>query len=376
MKIKPVLYQVLAIAFMCSIVIYAGHFLFKRPDKKALDAVENIHGNQSQPFKYEHRSSVFKNRKQEMHIIEINPTSSRVMIKPVLSFDKIYGFEYLSVMASRNNAYAAVNAGFFHEYGYPSGMVVTDGNIITSSTGKYPVFVYDGKKAFLSQFKTRLYLKSGSLKLPLDGINRPGRKYEKILYTNAYGSSNRVDSYNISFLITNNIVQKCLYKKGSTAIPPDSAILTVSVATQADLPDDFNFREGDRLELLCEPEIGDKVQAYECGSWLIKDGKISVPKRDEWVGVMTNHDPRTAIGIKRNGNVVLFVVDGRQPGYSEGMTGLELAEYLLEYGAENAAMLDGGASTEMIVEGKIVNKPSYRGSERLLGGGLIIRYSE
>jgi hypothetical protein len=373
MKRKPALIIVLAITIVSFIVIYGGHILFERADKKVPDAEESKPGNQIQPFKYEHISTVFKNRKQEIYIIEVNPAFSGIEIKPVLSFDTVYGFEYLSTMASRNNAYAAVNAGFFHEFGYPAGMVVTDGSIITNSTGKYPVFMYERNRAYLKQFQPKLFIKSGSSKIPLDGINRPGKELELILYTASYGSSNRARGNNLTFLIENSLVKKTFYTTGSSSIPTGSMLLTVFGDKGADAKG-MNIKVGDRLEFVCEPEIGNDTQAYECGSWIIRDGKIVIPDHDEWIGVMTNQDPRTAIGIRENGNVVLFAVDGRQPGYSEGMTGRELAEYLLDYGIENAAMLDGGASTEMIVKGKIVNKPSYRGNERLLGGGIIVRY--
>jgi exopolysaccharide biosynthesis protein len=90
------------------------------------------------------------------------------------------------------------------------------------------------------------------------------------------------------------------------------------------------------------------------------------------VGVMTNRDPRTAVGIKEDGTVILFVVDGRQPGFSAGFTGKELAEYLIGCGVRDAAMLDGGASTEMLVEGRLVSRPSHKGEERPLAGGILI----
>lgn len=74
-------------------------------------------------------------------------------------------------------------------------------------------------------------------------------------------------------------------------------------------------------------------------------------------------EPRTAIGINPNGRyVVLVVVDGRQPFYSEGATFQELAELLLEYGAYFAMSLDGGGSSTMVIEGEdgkpvILNSP-------------------
>ena len=87
---------------------------------------------------------------------------------------------------------------------------------------------------------------------------------------------------------------------------------------------------------------------------------------------MTNRDPRTAVGIKNETTVVLITVDGRQPERSAGMTGEELARYLLQNGVKDAAMLDGGASTEMIVGGEIVNRPSFNGKERPVGGALAV----
>jgi hypothetical protein len=67
-------------------------------------------------------------------------------------------------------------------------------------------------------------------------------------------------------------------------------------------------------------------------------------------------------------------VDGRQPGYSIGVTGKELADILISVGVTEAAILDGGASSEMIYENEIVNKPST-GKERLLASGFVIRLS-
>lgn len=74
-------------------------------------------------------------------------------------------------------------------------------------------------------------------------------------------------------------------------------------------------------------------------------------------------DPRTAIGINRNGRYLyLVVVDGRQPLYSEGATFAELANLLIEQGAFIGMSLDGGGSSTMVVEGDngaptILNSP-------------------
>ena len=92
-------------------------------------------------------------------------------------------------------------------------------------------------------------------------------------------------------------------------------------------------------------------------------------------------DPRTAVGINRNGRYVyLVVVDGRQPFYSEGATFTELAQLLIDQGAYMAMSLDGGGSSTMVVEGedgkpRILNSPIDHyipGTERAVGTHLGI----
>ena len=74
-------------------------------------------------------------------------------------------------------------------------------------------------------------------------------------------------------------------------------------------------------------------------------------------------NPRTAIGYNRNGRyLIIAVVDGRQPFYSNGVTLAELAQLMIDLGAHYAMNLDGGGSSTMVVEGKdgqplILNSP-------------------
>ena len=72
--------------------------------------------------------------------------------------------------------------------------------------------------------------------------------------------------------------------------------------------------------------------------------------------------PRTAVAIDEQGQTLwLIVVDGRQPGYSEGIALVELAKGIQELGAYMALNLDGGGSTTLVVEDgasyRILNRP-------------------
>ena len=91
--------------------------------------------------------------------------------------------------------------------------------------------------------------------------------------------------------------------------------------------------------------------------------------------------PRTAAGIARVGQsqrLLLAVIDGRQPGYSVGMTLRQTAELLQSLGAQRAINLDGGGSSAMIVRDnatgalRVRNKPSDPTGERPVGNALAV----
>jgi len=117
------------------------------------------------------------------------------------------------------------------------------------------------------------------------------------------------------------------------------------------------------------PHIGNIATAAEA-QWaiagfggLLRDGEILPGPSD------VRH-PRTALGLDRGRRtLVLAVVDGRQPGYSEGMSERELAELMLELGCSDALNLDGGGSSVMVIrqaegEHSIVNRPSDKRGPR------------
>jgi len=69
--------------------------------------------------------------------------------------------------------------------------------------------------------------------------------------------------------------------------------------------------------------------------------------------------------------LLLFTVDGRSEN-SGGMTLIELANVMRELGAWQALNFDGGGSTTMVVDGKVVNRPSDKEGEREVGNALMV----
>ncbi|WFD11882.1 phosphodiester glycosidase family protein [Tepidibacter hydrothermalis] len=100
---------------------------------------------------------------------------------------------------------------------------------------------------------------------------------------------------------------------------------------------------------------------------LLKNGKkVDVPKK--WK--KTRH-PRTIIGKYANDDLIMIVVDGRQGKWSYGVSLERLQDKLLELGVKEAYNLDGGGSTAMYYNGKILNRPSD-GRQRPVANNILI----
>jgi len=120
---------------------------------------------------------------------------------------------------------------------------------------------------------------------------------------------------------------------------------------------------------------GDEWMAQTiCFGWLVKDGKSLYPTKDH----TSTGAPRSVIGIKEDGTLVLMMNDGRQSPYSEGFTNHEMAETMLALGCVDAINCDGGGSSTFITEregtGELVmqSRPSDGSERQTLSSILVI----
>lgn len=112
----------------------------------------------------------------------------------------------------------------------------------------------------------------------------------------------------------------------------------------------------------------DAAEGITFGPPLIVDGQKMITDGDGGWGI----GPRTAIGQKKDGTVIFLVIDGRQPGYSTGATLRDVQDVLYEEGCYIAANLDGGSSTTLYYNGKVVNKPADLLGERMIPTAFIV----
>ena len=110
--------------------------------------------------------------------------------------------------------------------------------------------------------------------------------------------------------------------------------------------------------------------AVSFGPTIIINGMPTIRSGNGGWGVQ----PRTAIAQKKDGTILMLVIDGRQAD-SLGGTLKNVQDILLQYGAYNAYNLDGGASSTMVYDSKVVNKPSDIMGERYVPCAFIVTNS-
>jgi exopolysaccharide biosynthesis protein len=116
---------------------------------------------------------------------------------------------------------------------------------------------------------------------------------------------------------------------------------------------------------------------YSFGPALLVDGKM--PDGAGYYEVEQNpvhpiqgRNPRTGIGLIANNHFVFVVVDGRNPGYSKGVTVEEFSQIFKDLGCTTAYNLDGGGSSTMYFKGEVVNSPVDRGGQRNISDILFV----
>lgn len=110
------------------------------------------------------------------------------------------------------------------------------------------------------------------------------------------------------------------------------------------------------------------AEACSFGPALIVNGKPQNSGKKLGGGI----NPRTAIGQRADGAVLMLVINGRSVS-SLGVTYDDLVDIMLSYGAVNAGNLDGGSSTLMMYEGEPINSSAYIFGERVLATAFLVK---
>lgn len=169
-------------------------------------------------------------------------------------------------------------------------------------------------------------------------------------------------------------VDQVLESTTSIQIPEGKLVLTVNKQNNEWLLGQVSsLKPGDQVSIdvtAADSRWNDVVTAIGGYYKIVTNGQVG-PQTD------STANPRTAIGIKADGSVIFYAIDGRQSGYSVGATLTQVAQRLIELGCVEAVALDGGGSTTIgaTMPGsssmEILNSPSD-GSLRTVSNGIFL----
>lgn len=132
---------------------------------------------------------------------------------------------------------------------------------------------------------------------------------------------------------------------------------------------------GDTVRWSARVRVGDADAREAVGGFpeLIRAGRDVLGEQSVRAEFGAARHPRTAVGWTAAGELLLVVVDGRQPPYSAGMSLDELTWLFHRLGATDALNLDGGGSSALVIRGSLMNRPSDVQGERAVGNALVLR---
>ena len=350
----------------------------------------------------------------------VNADTRNSALKPFVFEGEVTGCYTMDTMVStlESQGYkvvAGVNGDLYDTAsGTPKGLTIHDGKIKTSGYAPEYVMSFDGDGAASMEKVNIGYSLKGMINVqtaaadpatgaqqityvpteytaPIGFFNVPhGGAKALHLYNRQYASSTKTSENSVEVILDAGSAANAELSVGG--------ILTATVVEVRN--GNFNTPIGDNQLVLSA--AGDSPYAVPI-SLLIPGSTVEISVNDwnngglskskEAVGVYyvlydngqyvtngTNLNPRTIVGIKPDGTIMLYVLDGRQAGFSSGLGLTDVAKHLVSLGCSTVVNMDGGGSSVMNVrEGGIDSKALAKnspsgGAQRKTTNGLLLVY--
>lgn len=360
-----------------------------------------------------------------VHVFELAPSEFRGRLQVVHGKDQVAGRTATSQIARDTGAIAAINGGFFvgrdsdGVAGEPTSVSITNGRLQSEPISQRPWFAITNEGVTKAELQQSTIMVTPTLKwsdgtaMRMDGINRkPELKRD---CGHIEGAAPLAVWHDYTCLLQDQLVainanagfvppyfQNALYAligadgavTKTLAEPTGDELLLVATGSRiAEL--ELHIAAGHKAALLVPwldenprsfaisgaPTLlrgGAKIHAENTEGWPFAEASWEQANRmHRWVNIK---NPRTAMGVRGDGTVLLVVVDGRRFSASRkdwgsrdgGATIEEMRELMLALGAVDAMNLDGGGSSTAVIKGQVVNTPSDDAGERPVGDALIV----
>ena len=311
---------------------------------------------------------------------------------PVLAADRLRGLQATSSIGRRSGAVLAVNGDYFLSSGRPVHAFAQDGRLVQTPQllGRAIGLDTDGTRVTMGFPDTRASLTTTSdtatVTTALPRWNSGPATGDDVAAFTAAGAELETPPNGDCYAV--------LRSSGAPTVHPDGGVdtqMTVTgnprcggdaamVPTSGVLLDGSRYNpSGSFLDSLHAEQPAQLTQSLGFpgavdvlgGNPVLIAGGQQQSQDLSGSDAFFQRQPRTAVGVTSDGRMLLVVIDGRQPGYSVGMTLQELADLMSSLGARDAINLDGGGSSTMWVNGMLANRPSD-GYQRGVGSALVV----
>ncbi|GAB2555929.1 phosphodiester glycosidase family protein [Kribbella endophytica] len=353
----------------------------------------------------------------KVQVLTIDPKKFRGTLDASYGLD-LEARETTSTLATLTGATAAVNAGFFvldpkaGAPGDPAGVAVYDGRLVSEPTAGRPALVIGARGTSVERYRWHGEVRGLGRPLPLDGLNRvPGLirncggttddlptakplhdvtctdADELIAYDASYGVATPSGPGAEAIVDRRGVVTAIRTATRGGAIPEGGRTVQATGQQVAGLL--AAAKVGKRLEIKAslvdarghDVRLDRRTTIVNGGPELVHNGRVTGTVKADgmapadnpsfYYGWVHKRNPRTIAGVDNQGRTVLITADGRGVG-SLGLGIGEAAAVAKSFGLRDAINLDGGGSTTMVANGKVLNTPSDATGERPVGDALVI----
>jgi Phosphodiester glycosidase/FlgD Ig-like domain len=324
-----------------------------------------------------------------LHIVRGPRPTGLFRLRPVLSNEAVVNRETLSSMQRRLTTQATsvgVNGDFFSPSdGRPSGIMLRDGVLVTTpNPARSSVGVQLDGLLDVRRVSFRGTWRGTGQRRAINFFNKAPGRNGLSLFTSDWGNATPriASSYAVTLAqfpaATPNADITAVVASGvpnaPVGIAPGTAVLVARGNAAARLQAEAAAGTSLTLRLILTPDWSTVSDAIGGGPMLVREGSPVYRANEAFTtSQLAPRGPRTAVGQKADGSILFVATDGRQPGYSVGMTNFELAQTLVRLGAVRGMALDGGGSSTLAFEGRVLNQPSD-GRERMVSNALMLQY--
>lgn len=305
-----------------------------------------------------HLTKYYQGRPININVIEVNSNlNPNIQLTPALASDHLGKKSTISTIARNNNSIVAINGTFFKPAtGVPLGTLMINKKMYTGPIyNRVAMGIFDNGYD-MARIQLNATLKTWNKSIKVDNINQPRTlSTHVIVYTSDWGKmAPPSPKYGKQLAIKDNQI---IESSTSQLAIPEGGLVVVGPAQQLDK---IANEKDIKFEVLTMPQWDNVNHIISGGPYLVKNGRTYVDTAEQNLGSIGGRNPRTAVGYTANNNLIIVTVDGRESS-SIGMTLTELSNFMKSIGCYNAMNLDGGGSTVLYVNGRVVNHPKVQG---------------